>query len=107
MRGDCGPSTWLRRPLSYSKLIHAGESLGISVSKACQQSRYCQRDRLGKARCKTLPGRGIEREADEFQIVRHQKRFNLGQRHAVLLDVEQQIAAVVCRVEIGDAGERF
>ena len=100
--GSCSKACGRRTGTSWRR------SRAPAVSKACQRSRSSHRRRLPeiapRSCCRVA---GSSNEAGELHAVLRQERFDLRQRHLVLLDVKDQVATFVGGEEIAERARRL
>src|ERR1051326_1767486 len=92
--------------LLHPELVHAAEGCGVLGLELVPGIEIGHAAVVGKACAVTQRDRAIDLETKQAKPVGGEKRSDLRQRQAMLLNMEQQIATSARRIEIGRTGER-
>ena len=96
------PFPRLAHCLLYPELIHADESPRILRFESVPKSEIDHRAVLGKLFMVALPDMRRLVEAEKLQLVVDEEASDLRQIYAVLLHVEEKVAELAQRIEIGE-----
>src|SRR5579885_2228363 len=96
------------RRLLHPELVHAGERVRIRRFERVPAVQIVERPVLLGEEAGDAPRRRFGKfEADESQILRGEKRFDLGNCRAVLLYMKEQVAALTGGEKVVELGQPF